>query len=239
MDAFDGYVLPIGILDYPGQHALALCQGLFNCCPQDAGSLDGGACQAAFSVGGWDNTTLPLDLTIFDAGKMYFNPSQASLCIAALQAAPCGASGQLTATQYATITNRCLGVLSGAISIGLGGCTSSWECAPGAWCNMSEDGGAGTGVCDALVAVGGACTLDEMCSSVGTQQPETFCNLVGTDGGVESTGTCQAVLANGVQCGDLNSGFFDDQACAARLCGDPFTCGTPVTIPSAGFCAAY
>jgi len=254
-DASEGNTIPPGLLAYPSQHAKALCEGIGKCCPQyDAGAFDLAACEAASLTSGWDNTTLPNTISIYDAGHLAFNAMQAKVCVTALQGFTCTGSGQYTAAQYAAITNACLGVLSGTIPIGTGGCTSSWECTSGAWCNLAADGGteyapdAGdaapgthTGVCTALLANGSPCTIDEMCSYVGSQKPAAYCNLLGSDGGVSGSGTCHAAQADSAACGDPNQGvYFDDQACTSQLCGDDFTCGTPVTIPTpTNFCPGY
>lgn len=244
--------IPPGLLAYPGQHAAAFCSGISKCCAADAGAFSQATCKAAWVVGGWDNTTLPNTTSIYDAGHLTFNATQAAACVAALNGFTCTTGPAFTPAQYAAITNACLGVLGGTIPIGTRGCTSSWECASGSWCNLNVDGGsppadAGdgaaptpTGVCTALLATGAACTLDEMCSYVGTQKPASFCQLLGGDGGVQATGTCQAAQADNAPCGDVNQGaYFDDQACTSQLCGDPFTCGTNVTIPTSNFCGGY
>ena len=238
----DGPTIPPGLLAYPSQHAQALCEGIGKCCPQyDGGAFDLAACEAASLTSGWDNTTLPTRISVYDAGHLTFNAMQAKVCVTALQGFTCTGSGQYAADQYAAITNSCLGVLGGTIPIGTGGCTSSWECASGAWCNLAVGAGAGAGFCAALLPIGAPCTLDEMCSYVGTQKPATYCDLLGGDGGVSTAGQCQPARADNVPCGDLNQGiYFDDQACSSQLCGDDFTCGTAVTIPTPmNFCTGY
>jgi hypothetical protein len=231
-DAADVYVCPAALQAYQTQYAEAFCYGVGNCCPgYDAGGFDITSCVNDNRGNGYDNT-IPQDTATECRGNVIFNPDAGVACLAALRAFPCAAAqaipSQFTASASAQIIDACLGVFSGTIPIDAGGCTSSWECVEGAYCN-TLDGGT---ICSPLVAVGGPCTSDDMCRSFATGQPANFCNGDLVDAGV---GTCQPQQANGTSCQDPSQDSYD-WSCTALLCGDDGLCGSNATI---NFCLAF
>jgi len=224
--------------DWSTQEALAMCQGVLNCC---AGGLDSGAydvakCASVFLVEGWFDYTLPERTDLYDAGNIAFDPAQGAACLAALRTFPCGAK---TSAEWQGITRECFAALYGRIPQGQSGCRSSWECAPGTFCDQSVDGGQ----CSALVGSGQPCgngrvpsRPDQMCSYLGSDQPALFCDLISSpDGGA----TCKPLLADGVTCTDSAQRNFYDMACTSGLCGDNAMCGGSTSLPFPVFCNAY
>jgi hypothetical protein len=222
---------------YANQHSQAFCYGVGHCCPgYDAGNFDPAHCEGQWYTAGWENT-LPWTTTAYVAGHLTFNSTQAAACLAALRAYPCGPSNLVTPAQYSAITNACLGVFTGTIPNGSGGCVSSFECANG-YCNLPGDGG--TGICTALVGEAGACapradSPDDMCSQAGKYQPKLWCDLLNhPDGG---GATCVPPLPDGGTCYTGNT--YDTYSCGSLLCGDNFACGSTRTYPRGNFCNFY
>jgi hypothetical protein len=230
---------PNPIEQYAVQYAQAFCNGQLKCCAgYDAGApFDLAGCITAWQTFGWE-TTLPGNPAAYSAGHLNFNEDAGAGCVSALQNFTCpDINGLVSASAYAAVTNACLGVLTGTIDAGSGGCVSSFECNNG-YCDPTVDGGAGTGLCTALVGIGGTCTaptnsLDEMCSQAGVYQPHAWCNMLG--GG--ATGTCAAPLADTTTCYNSATNFWSDYGCTSLLCGDN-GCGGTVTYTN-GFCANW
>jgi hypothetical protein len=228
---------PNAIQQYATSYGQAFCSGQGKCCPGYPAAFDQADCAAAWTTLGWE-FTLPANPAVYTAGHLNYNATQGALCLAALQNFACTTGGTVTAAQYGAVTTACLGVLTGTIPVGSGGCISSFECANG-YCELPSDGG--TGTCMPLVDSGGTCSPgndspDEMCSQAGSYQPMLWCNQLA--GG--ATGTCAAPLANGATCYDptVSASYFDDYGCSSLLCGDDALCGDPATYPTPppGFC---
>jgi hypothetical protein len=233
--------------DWSNQEALALCQGVLNCCPGgiDSGTYDLTRCQTQFATGaggagtgeGWFEYTIPELPNLYDAGIAFDSDAGAS-CLALLRSFPCGTK---TAEQWQTITTACFGALAGTLPIGTT-CQSSWQCSPGEFCDR-VDGGTPYGKCAALVGQGQPCGVgqrvlsdpDQMCSYLGSDQPALFCNLIDPDAGP----TCQPLLPNGATCTDSTGNNFYDMACTAGLCGDNATCGATTALPFPFFCSSF
>jgi Dickkopf N-terminal cysteine-rich region len=226
----DAKNIPPGLIDYPNQYVAAFCAGIANCCGVDAGGFNMAQCESDWISFGWD-LTLPGNPGVYGTGNLTFNAAQAANCVATLQNWPCGTFG---ATDNQAIISACIGVLGGTIPIGSAGCTSSFECVNGAYCNIN------TNVCTPLVGSGGACTSDEQCSYIAAPQPALYCNLYyPTDAGTPTMGACRPVLASGSAnlCGNAN--VIDDLACAVQVCGDDNVCGDSKTNPTTLICPAY
>src|ERR1017187_1019010 len=155
LDASDGEAGLNAIQQYAARYGDAYCTGLGKCCPgYDAGAFDHAACANAWTTSGWE-FTLPPNSVVYARNNLLFNEAASAGCIAALENFACtppSGTPLTNATQYAAVTNACLGVLTGTIANGVGGCLSSFECARG-YCDLPSDGGAGT--CTALVGTGG------------------------------------------------------------------------------------
>lgn len=232
-------------LDFATAEATAICNLWQPCCPvTDAGAYSLSGCIASFQGYGWE-ANLPYNQNALVRPHITVDQAKATACLAAINSTniPCG---HQTAAGYSAVTAACEGVLQGSIPIGQTGCISSFECAPGAYCDTATAGG----TCTALSPVGGPCYTvintpynpipDEMCSYLGSSSNGHYCDII--DPPDSSTyATCQPLLANGATCQTFTtpgtSGFYyDDQACpaAGALCGDPGTCGTTASFPYAG-----
>jgi hypothetical protein len=238
---------PMAPGDWSNQESLALCQGVLNCCPGgiDAGAYDLSKCENQFATGaggagsgeGWFEYTIPERPNLYDAG-IGFNADAGAECLASLRSFPCGTK---TAAQWQAITTECFNALYGTLSAGAA-CLSSWQCAPGSFCDH-VDGGGPYGTCAALVGQGQPCGVglrvggnpDQMCSYLGSDQPALYCNLINPDAG----STCQPLLANGATCTDTTGQDFFDMACSAGLCGDNGTCGATTALPFPFFCNSF
>jgi hypothetical protein len=232
---------PNAIQQYATAYGQAYCAGQGKCCPGYPAAFDQASCAPAWQISGWEYTLPPI-ADVYTAGHLNFDATKGAACLAALQAFTCpDDAGTVPASQYSALTNACLGVLTGTIANGSGGCLSSFECSNG-YCNRTADGGAGTGVCTALVGSAGTCSPggdspDQMCSRAGAYQPMLWCNRL--DGG--ATGTCAAPLADNATCYDptVSATYFDDYGCTSLLCGD-LGCGGTVTYAQlGGFCANW
>jgi hypothetical protein len=229
---------PNAIQQYATEYGQAFCAGQGKCCPGYPGAFDQASCAAAWTTGGWEYT-LPANSAAYSAGHLTFDPDAGAGCLAALRNFGCpDNTNSVPAAEYQAVTTACLGVLTGTIAVGGGGCLSSFECADG-YCALPSDGG--TGTCTALVANGGPCvsgndSYDQMCSQAGAYRPESWCNLLNG-----SPGTCAAPLANGAACYNaaVSLTYFDDYGCASLMCGDNGCGGTVTYAQLTGFCANW
>ncbi|MBV9947654.1 MAG: hypothetical protein JOZ69_12445 [Myxococcales bacterium] len=214
-DASDGG-LPPGLVTYPDEYALAICTGFANCC--GAATFDLATCESQITSQGYD-VTLPLSRNVYTRGHLAFNATQAAACKAALMAWPCGAT--LSSAQNQAILSACHGVLEGTIPINGTGCTDSFECAAGAYCNGTPTA---PGTCVALAGDGNACvpgnaSVDEQCTQLATALPAEYCNVYPADGGAPGTGTCapaQATSGTALCFDGMN--FTSDYACTSQAC---------------------
>lgn len=224
-EAGDADAGPNAFQQYAQSYAQAFCAQLLECCSgYDSGvGIDVASCVAQQETSGFENT-LPGNAAAYTDGHLSLNSTAAANCIAALPTLSCGT---VTAAANAAVTNDCCGVFQGTLSLGAGGCQSSFECASG-YCQLPADGGAGE--CTALVATGDACTLQEMCTQAQLQATAYCTGQLSPDGG---PGTCQPLLANGSPCVD-QYGNPIDTVCAAQLCGDQGVCGGSYVNTSVG-----
>lgn len=223
--------------------ATAQCTSWLTCCP---GGLDGGNydlqhCIDNIGAFGWEGT-LPRDNRVYFRGHIVVDQSKAAGCISALNSFPCGAQ---TAAQWGAITTACELVIQGTIASNSPGCISSFECAPGNYCDPTVDGG----LCTPLATQGQPCNTkindpagvnplaDEMCSYLSSGQPPLFCDMINSP---PDAATCQPLLMNGATCSNPTTGYYDDQACSRpALCGDNLQCNGTASYPYANFCEYY
>jgi hypothetical protein len=239
-------------LAFAKAQAAAICTAWLGCCPGagDAGQgYNLAGCEANLATSGWEGT-LPEDLAVYGRGHITFDQAKAAGCLSAIQGFPCGSQ---TPAQWGAITQACKLIIQGTIAGDAGGCISSFECAPGTFCDPTVDGG----LCAPLATKGQPCntkiasninpTADQMCSYLASGQPALFCDLINNG---PTAATCQPLLGNGANCTnnvvtDQDSGYYlyyDDQACQAPgLCDNNSQCnGTaPTTYPYSGWCTYY
>ncbi len=236
----DGDAAPPGLV-FAQNEATAFCTSLLNCCGSggaDSGAYNLAGCIYSQARFGWEGT-LPSDPSVYSRGHVTLDSAKAAQCIAALKAFPCGSQ---TGAQWTAITQACELVVQGTIPIGSTGCISSFECAPGSYCDPT-----GGGTCKALQTQGQPCNTvitgvnpipDQMCSYLGSGQPALFCDLIND---AADAATCQPLLPSGATCQNASGSYYDDQACqpSVALCGDNLQCGGSASYPYAEFCGLY
>lgn len=224
--------------------ATAICSKLLNCCPDamDGGTYDLQRCIATTVNTGWEES-LPRDPRVYSRGHIRLDGSKVSSCLSALGSLPCGMQ---TSAQWGAVTSACELMIQGTMPSGLAGCISSFECAPGNYCDPTVDGG----MCTPLATQGQPCNTkisdptlgdnplaDEMCSYLSSGQPALFCDLINNG---PDAATCQPLLSNGSSCSNAANGYYDDQACKPpALCGDNLRCGGTTSYPYPNFCQSY
>lgn len=223
---------PPTLVDFPHVQATAYCKRAATCCALDAGTFNIAQC-VADNLGYGFNNTSPADPSIVDGGHLVYDPTSAATCLQGIQNLNCSAN---TETVFTSLTKTCFAVLHGTIPIGQGPCRSPFECAPGAYCATTADGGT---ACAALVSPGGSCDPsagDTACSYLGSGTPAYYCNQINPgDGGP----TCQPLRSDGTPCGDSTSGYSDSLACQSLTCGDDYKCGSSVTFVNGSYCSYY
>jgi hypothetical protein len=225
---------------WPARLSQAVCQHFASCCfPANPGMFNLAQCEADNAGYGWENS-VPTSQSEFNtcnamgAPSITIDPSQAINCLNAISSLPCAV---VSAAQYGGVTAACnQGVLSGTVPIGQGGCTSAFQCVPGAYCDTRVDGG----VCSALVGAGQSCTqapVDQACSYLGLGPQAYYCNTI-TDAGSAGYGTCQPRKMDTASCIDSQFTTYD-QACQSLLCNNTGSCGGSVQLPATFICTQY
>jgi hypothetical protein len=241
-DAADGG--PPEGLAFAIHEATAYCTRWLDCCP---GGLHGGnydlqRCIDGNTTLGWEGT-LPQDTSVYSRGHITVDKAKAARCVSALGSFECGMQ---TPAQWGAITSACELVIQGTIPSNSPGCISSFECAPGNYCDPTVAGG----MCTPLATQGQPCNTkisdptlglnplaDQMCSYLSSGQPALFCDLINNG---PDAATCQRLLANGASCSNATTTYYDDQACTRpALCGDNLECGGTATYPYSNFCQFY
>jgi hypothetical protein len=224
--------------------ATAYCTRWLSCCPggPNGGTYDLQRCIDGNTTLGWEGT-LPLDQSVYTRGHIIVDHAKVASCISALESFPCGMQ---TPAQWGAITSACELQIQGMIPSNSPGCISSFECAPGNYCDPTVSGG----LCTPLAMRGQPCNTkisdptlglnpvaDQMCSYLSSGHPALFCDLI--NNGPEAA-TCQPLLARGASCSNATNMYYDDQACTPpALCGDDLRCGGSATYPYTSFCQFY
>jgi hypothetical protein len=226
---------PPTLFDFPHVQATALCNRYKTCCMLDAGVFNFTQC-VADNLGYGFNSTFSSDPSVVDGGHVVYDSTSAASCVQGIQNLTCTGN---TKAAYGALTKTCFAVLHGTLPIGQGPCRSSWECASGAYCAATTDGGT---ACAALVGPGGSCSSstndlsDTACSYLGTGTPAYYCNLINPG---DAGPTCQPLLADGTSCASSDLSYSDPLACQSSTCGDNFKCGSSVTLVNGTFCSYY
>ena len=243
-DASDGGVDASAVLAFADALVAARCKNWLACCPGGASAYDLKACTSTYGGYGWEGN-LPVDQTALARGNIVIDNIKAAACLSAVTNLSCGSQ---TAVQWSAATQPCELVLTGTLAINGTGCTSSFECAAGAYCDPS-----GSGTCKPLATQGQPCNTvisslvdpraDQMCSYLGSSSNGLYCDLIHN---AADAATCQPLLANGANCVNQAtsgpaSGYYDDQACPASgaLCGDNSLCGGSASYPYPANCTPF
>lgn len=208
--------------------AKELCGALARCCfgtttPPDGG-VDGGsydetACEDELGRIGFEGSNA--DKPVVDGGHVSLDQLSADACIKKIKSMTCNLPG----TEFKAIRTACFGAYAGTVAMG-GACTASIECKPGQFCKPAGD--SGTGTCDALRAVGGACgdfgpqRADEVCSYRAGGSTGNYCNFLDVGGAELPETDWKCAAANGAGSDCANSNW-----CEATICTTKSKCETP------------
>jgi hypothetical protein len=218
------------LLAYPHAVDVAYCQREQQCCLVPAAQFDVNGCANQLDTYGGALRT-GIYSAVFGAGNVGLNPARAATCFSEIAAFNCG---MFAATAYAMAVTDCNSAIVGLIPIDAGGCTSSVECATGAYCNVSTgpDAGDAGGTCAPLLPSGSPCNnpTSEQCTYLGNGQPPLYCNIVGDS----SVGQCTG--AKGV-----DAGCMTNAECLSGLCGGNCLTETVFSDPGVmgGFCDSF
>lgn len=168
----------------------------------------------AILEGGFEFSTLQLDIPNVDKKNIDVDIARANLCIDGIAAQPCvDKPGNLTAAALKKVTQDCFAAFKGKLNAN-DACHADIECKPGLYCEGGYDPGTGTyppagGTCEPLMQVGDDChqtdkTLGDNCSTRGSGDSGRHCAL---------SGKCEALIANDQAC-------FLNTRCASGSC-DP------------------
>jgi len=138
-------------------------------------------------VCGWAETLVP---ALAKQGTIRVDTSVVSGCVSRLKdTSRCGALAVLS--QANTLGALCPGLVQGRVAAG-GACTTPFECASGASCNL--EGGC-PGVCVALAAAGEACVGDDLPCADGLVCDDGKCEAAPVQGDACANGRCGTGLA--------------------------------------------
>jgi hypothetical protein len=177
--------------ELPGLFVDALCPELERCLGDDASArfFGSGGCEARLRAQLEDGDFSATQDAV-EAGRVRYDGSQVSGCLAAIEGIGCGFQ-----TTRTLMSARCNLVLEGDVAIG-DDCALDEECAGVAFCK--RDGDSCPGTCSALLAADETCTSDDQCAE-GLACPN-------------SVGRCVAPGRLGQPCGRAT-----DPGCAAGL----------------------
>jgi hypothetical protein len=191
----------------------------------------------------WDaqltaGTTCTAVAAAVSAGRVTYDPTKASACLAATTALGCDAGASTSAMGL----TDCKAALAGTVAAN-GTCYNSVDCAGTNFCSgLGATGGSCTGTCKPLVAAGATCAAGDQCVS------GYVCGSAGGDAGTSLacvTSTPANLAASGAACG-YNSTTKVNVSCAAGLvcnsstktCQAPIKAGATCT-PGAGECDLF
>ncbi len=223
---------PPTVTDFVAHLEQAYCTRIAQCCvAADAGTISNAKCLFAAHPDGFLGASTGIIQLLdeaADGGGTHINnlvvDSQlAKNCYQATSLVPCS----LGTTLANQVIASCFNAVQGKLAIG-GACETSVECKQPAYCKYA-DGGAATGVCTALEAVGSLCNAvpgtsfdqgargQEACSSRSSGVPAAYCDNEFLDYTLKPIDQWKCAAGN------ANSGICAyDTACVSNLC-DPTT----------------
>ncbi len=195
---------PVSVSDLLQQAEAAQCWALVRCGVIGASEVQACATTffAQFSASGYS----PIEAET--AGRVGVDASSASACLAALSAQSCHGGN------HGAVNAACKHSIVPKVAIGAA-CKDTAECV-GGYCDNRGIAGC-AGICKALVAAGGACTIDTQCG-------DGF-ECVG------SPGKCSAQGGAGAACDSPGAAGCQDGLLCSSQAGMPGTCAPP---PGAG-----
>lgn len=195
--------------ELPGRFVDALCPELERCLGESSSErlFGDGGCEARLRAQLEDGDFAATQEAV-QAGRVHYDASQVSACLAAIDGIGCGFQ-----TTRTLMSEHCNLVLEGDVALG-GNCALDEDCAGVAFCKRNGESCPGT--CSALLGANESCTSDDECAE-GLACPDSVSRCVAPGRlGEACGGTGDAVCAAGLIC--LATGT---AAGAPRECGDP------------------
>jgi hypothetical protein len=227
VEAEAGPVAPDGAVAFLNQFAQEICGTVSQCCALGA-AFNMNACVQTYVLGPYSIYGVGASAQFLDGGRLGYNPQSATQCLQLASQVGCGV---FTAADLNSLQQACTGALPGQVPADDGGggsaCAASPECAAGGYCTveLTGDPDSGLGLCEPLVADGGACTKNNQCSYLALGAPSLYC----------SGGACVPRIATGDACNSSNSCALNLCACGSSTCTSP-TCASGFVVASPALC---
>jgi hypothetical protein len=211
------------VADFTTEVAQSVCTTLEKCCQTlDAGGTSASKCSGAVLPYGFQGSSLGVqELVVADAStNLSVDPVQAAICLAQINNLGCGVN---SATMKSTI-QACYNAIVGKLATN-GACQFATECKQPGYCKYTQPD-AGSGTCQALVAVTGSCAAvsdqvadptgagQEACSSKGSGFPAVYCDNLDNTGTPLSSDQwkCKTAVAT-----DAGTCFYNNN-CTSDIC---------------------
>lgn len=208
------------LIDYPIQVSNAFCTAKQTCCLVSPASWNQVSCVKELELGGGFRSLSTYTHSL-DGGHVELDASAAETCISDMETLLTAACGTVTSENVLRLQTECYGALVGTLGVDAGTCTSSIECANGAYCTSH-------GVCAPLQGLGGPCSSTDSCAYRGSSDAGIYCRLA-ADGG---PGQC--AQTEGLDGGDCANAVNANDVCSSGLCGFEPGCADSVTFTDPG-----